>query len=187
MTRRTLVVTALLLALAPAAPAAPPEVPAQISYQGVLLDTLGEPRTGNVDLTLRIWDAPTGGTLVYKQVFPSVALAAGVFTVRLGPTGAASDTPDDPLTTSLADYLLVSAPEMPPVDIIHQESPTPLNPLGVKGVGECGVVPVPAAIMSAIEDALTPLGVHVAQAPLFPQELCALIEEARDAKQPGKG
>jgi hypothetical protein len=80
-------------------------VPAQISYQGVLLDTLGEPRTGNVDLTLRIWDAPTGGTLIYKQVFPSVALAAGVFTVRLGPTGAASDTPDDPLTTSLADAL----------------------------------------------------------------------------------
>jgi carbon-monoxide dehydrogenase large subunit len=92
------------------------------------------------------------------------------------------DSEGQPLTTSLGDYLLVSAPEMPPVDIIHQESPSPLNPLGVKGVGECGVVPVPAAIASAIEDALAPLGVHVTQAPLFPAELLALIEEARAAR-----
>jgi len=89
------------------------------------------------------------------------------------------DADAQPLTTSLADYVLVSAPEMPPVEIIHQESPSPLNPLGVKGVGECGVVPVPAAIASAIEDALSPFGVRVAQAPLFPAEVCALIEKAR--------
>jgi carbon-monoxide dehydrogenase large subunit len=94
------------------------------------------------------------------------------------------DAEGQPLTTNLGDYLLVTAPEMPRVDIIHQESPSPLNPLGVKGVGECGVVPVPAAIASAIEDALSPLGVHVTQAPLFPAELLALIEKARAANAP---
>ena len=54
-----------------------------------------------------------------------------------------------PVTTNLGEYLLVTATEMPRVEIIHQESPSPLNPLGVKGVGECGVVPAPAAIISA--------------------------------------
>ena len=91
----------------------------------------------------------------------------------------AFDADAQPLTTNLGEYLLVSAPEMPPVEIIHQESPSPLNPLGVKGVGECGVVPAPAAILSAVEDALAPFGVHVTQAPLFPAELVALIHEAR--------
>ena len=43
-----------------------------------------------------------------------------------------------PLTTNLADYLLVTSTEMPPMEIVHRESPTPLNPLGVKGVGEVG-------------------------------------------------
>ena len=84
-----------------------------------------------------------------------------------------------PVTTNLGEYLLVTATEMPRVEIIHQESPSPLNPLGVKGVGECGVVPAPAAIISAIEDALSPFGVRVAKSPLFPADIVALI-----AKQP---
>ena len=59
------------------------------------------------------------------------------------------------------------------------ESPSPLNPLGVKGVGECGVVPVAAAIMSAIEDALEPFGARVSQTPITPQEIVALIEAGK--------
>jgi hypothetical protein len=91
----------LLVLAAGAAVAAPPALPGQHSYQGVLLDDQGLPRTGNVDLTLRVYDAPSGGTLLYKQVFLGVPLDAGVFTVSLGPTGAATDAPADPLTTSL--------------------------------------------------------------------------------------
>jgi carbon-monoxide dehydrogenase large subunit len=77
---------------------------------------------------------------------------------------------------------------MPPVEIIHQESPSPLNPLGVKGVGECGVVPAPAAIMSAIEDALAPFGVRISQTPIFPAQLCELIlqGQAQQSNPPGK-
>ncbi|HKA41504.1 MAG TPA: xanthine dehydrogenase family protein molybdopterin-binding subunit [Burkholderiales bacterium] len=85
------------------------------------------------------------------------------------------DETGQPATTNFGEYLLVTATEMPPVEIIHQESPSPLNPLGVKGVGECGVVPAPAAIISAIEDALTPFKVRLAQTPIFPAQLCALI------------
>jgi carbon-monoxide dehydrogenase large subunit len=84
-----------------------------------------------------------------------------------------------PTTANLGEYLLLTAPEAPHIDVIHHESPSPLNPLGVKGVGECGVVPVAAAIMSAIEDALTPFGVRIAQTPITPQEIVALIAEGK--------
>jgi carbon-monoxide dehydrogenase large subunit len=82
-----------------------------------------------------------------------------------------------PITATLADYLLVTATEMPHVELSHHESPSPLNPLGVKGVGECGVVPVAAAVISAVEDALTPFGVHIAQTPISPAQLIALIHK----------
>jgi carbon-monoxide dehydrogenase large subunit len=71
--------------------------------------------------------------------------------------------------------LVVIATEMPRVEILHHESPSPLNPLEVKGVGECGVLPTAPAIISAIEDALSPIGVRLAQTPVAPHELVALI------------
>ena len=83
-----------------------------------------------------------------------------------------------PVTTTFADYLLVTATEMPHIEVAHHESPSPLNPLGVKGVGECGVIPVAAAIVSAVEDALSPFGVHIAQTPIFPAQIVAMIEQA---------
>jgi carbon-monoxide dehydrogenase large subunit len=81
-----------------------------------------------------------------------------------------------PTSTTLADYLLVTATEMPPVRILHMHSPTPLNPLGIKGVGEAGVIPVPAAIASAIEDALVPFAVHISAVPLSPVDILGLID-----------
>jgi carbon-monoxide dehydrogenase large subunit len=91
----------------------------------------------------------------------------------------AYDETAQPLTTNFADYLLPAAPELPPIEIIKHISPSPLNPLGVKGVGECGVIPAAAALMSAIEDALAPFGVRIAETPLTPGRLLRLIEEAR--------
>jgi aerobic carbon-monoxide dehydrogenase large subunit len=84
-----------------------------------------------------------------------------------------------PLTTNLAEYLLVTATEMPPVKIVHMESPTPLNPLGIKGVGEAGVIPIGAAVASAVEDALAPWGVKVARLPLSPVDVLALLNAAK--------
>jgi carbon-monoxide dehydrogenase large subunit len=59
------------------------------------------------------------------------------------------------------------------------ESPTPLNPLGVKGAAESGTIGAPAAIVSAIEDALRPLNVRVRELPATPARLRALIEAAK--------
>ena len=85
------------------------------------------------------------------------------------------DESAQPVTTNFAEYLLISSTEMPKIDIIHHESPSPLNPLGVKGVGECGVVPAPSAIISAVENALQPFNVHFTRAPLTPSEIVEAI------------
>jgi aerobic carbon-monoxide dehydrogenase large subunit len=94
-----------------------------------------------------------------------------------------------PVTTTFADYLLVSAAEMPPVDIMHLESPSTMNALGVKGVGESGVIPVAGAITSAIDDALSDLDIHIDCAPISPQALLERIRDAGDRaeKTAGKG
>ena len=80
-----------------------------------------------------------------------------------------------PVTTNLGEYLLVTSTEMPRMELFHRETPTPINPLGVKGVGECGVIPMTPAIMSALEDALSPFDVRINQTPISPAQLYALI------------
>lgn len=72
----------------------------------------------------------------------------------------------EPLSVSYLDYPIPSAIEMPRVVLRHQETPSPLNPLGVKGAGEAGTLGVPAVIASAVEDALSPLGVWITRFPL---------------------
>ena len=85
------------------------------------------------------------------------------------------DATGQPVTTTFADYLLPSATEVPNLETLYKESPSPHNPLGVKGVGEIGVIPAAAAVVSAIEDALSPFDVRIAQAPVMPHEIIALI------------
>ena len=88
------------------------------------------------------------------------------------------DDSGTPLTTTLADYLLPSSSEIPPMRLLHNESPTKLNPIGVKGVGETGVIPVAAAIAGAIEDALSEFNVRIDHMPVSPAELVAKIAAA---------
>jgi carbon-monoxide dehydrogenase large subunit len=90
-----------------------------------------------------------------------------------------------PVTTTFADYLLPSATELPPIVTLYEQTPSPLNPLGAKGAGEVGTIPAAAAVIAAIEDALQPFGVHIAQTPIAPQQLVALIAEGvRSQSQP---
>ncbi|MBV9236312.1 MAG: molybdopterin-dependent oxidoreductase, partial [Xanthobacteraceae bacterium] len=91
------------------------------------------------------------------------------------------DDAGQPLTTTLADYLLPTSPDVPDVEIIHVESPSPNNPLGAKGAGEGGAIPAAAAIISAIENALAPFAVTIDEAPLLPDRLCALIRACKAA------
>jgi carbon-monoxide dehydrogenase large subunit len=83
-----------------------------------------------------------------------------------------------PLTTSFADYMLPTATDVPICNIAHIETVNPFNPLGVKGAGEGGTIPAPAAIISAIEDALSPFGVHFAETPLTPERIVATLRAA---------
>jgi carbon-monoxide dehydrogenase large subunit len=92
------------------------------------------------------------------------------------------DENGSPQTTSLADYLLPDAGNVPEVEIVHMESPSPFNPIGVKGAGEGGTIPAAAAIASAIENALAPFGVQISQAPMLPELLSGLVDIAK-AKQ----
>jgi aerobic carbon-monoxide dehydrogenase large subunit len=84
-----------------------------------------------------------------------------------------------PLTVNYADYLLPTADTIPPIEIHHMESPTPVNPLGVKGAAESGTIGAPAAIVAAIEDALSPFGVVIRDLPVTPARLRALIAAAK--------
>jgi CO/xanthine dehydrogenase Mo-binding subunit len=77
------------------------------------------------------------------------------------------------------DFLMPYATEVPRVELHHLETPSPLNPLGIKGVGEAGAIPVPALTASAISDALRPLGVQINEAPIFPDGLFQIVQEAR--------
>ncbi|MCY4548022.1 MAG: xanthine dehydrogenase family protein molybdopterin-binding subunit [Defluviicoccus sp.] len=86
----------------------------------------------------------------------------------------AFDREAQPLTATLADYMIPGAAELPPVAIRHLESPTGLNPLGVKGVGESGTVPAAAAIAAAVEDALAPFAVEVTEVPIRPDALARM-------------
>jgi carbon-monoxide dehydrogenase large subunit len=88
------------------------------------------------------------------------------------------DADAQPLTTTFQDYLLCAAPDVPSCNIEHIETPNPLNPLGVKGAGEGGTIPAPAAIVGAIEDALSPFGVRFTEMPLTPQRIVEMLRAA---------
>ena len=79
------------------------------------------------------------------------------------------------LTGSLTDYLVPTASDVPDMQMIHQHSPSPLNPLGVKGVGEGGAVAPPAAIANAVCDALAPFGVEFNATPLTPERIVQAV------------
>ena len=80
-----------------------------------------------------------------------------------------------PLTTNYGEYLLPIASDIPRIEIAHLVSPSPRNPLGVKGAGEGGTIPAAAAVVSAVEDALSEYGVRLNSHPLTPQYLIRSI------------
>ena len=83
-------------------------------------------------------------------------------------------------TGTLMDYALPRAADVPPLEVHHVVTPSPLNPLGVKGAGEGGTLPAPAAIANAVADALRPLGVDICEMPLTRERLWRRVRAARD-------
>ena len=91
------------------------------------------------------------------------------------------DETAQPVSTNFAEYVLPTATELPRIELISHISPSPLNPLGVKGVGECGVIPAAAAIMSAIEHALDAFGIRIAETPISPARIVEMVNSASSA------
>ena len=92
----------------------------------------------------------------------------------------AFDENGQPLASSFLDYLLPLATDAPEVETVHLETPCPHNLVGVKGAGESGTIAALAAVISAVEDALQPLGIQIRESPVTPARLHALIRGAVD-------
>ena len=91
------------------------------------------------------------------------------------------DRSGQPLASTLADYLLPGATEVPAIRIEHMETPSPYTEFGVKGLGEGGAIGPPAAIAGAINDALRPLGAEVCASPMTPRRIFEAIHKTKDA------
>ncbi len=88
------------------------------------------------------------------------------------------DAQGQPLASTLADYLMPGATEVPAFRIEHMESPSPFTAFGIKGVGEGGAIAPPAAIANAINDALRDTGAEVLETPMTPRRVWQAIKRA---------
>ena len=88
------------------------------------------------------------------------------------------DANGQPLASTFADYLLPGPTEIPAIRIFHMENPSPYTEFGIKGMGEGGAIAPPAVIFNAVNDALKPLGVELAETPLTPRRLLEALERA---------
>jgi len=134
-----------------------------------------DPETGQVEI-LDYVIVEDGGTLVNPMIAEGQVLggaAQGVGTALY--EEMPFDAQGQPLATTLADYLLPSAAEVPAMRIEHLETPSPYTRFGQKGIGEGGAIAPPAAIANAVNDALAPLGVEITASPLTPRRIVEAI------------
>jgi carbon-monoxide dehydrogenase large subunit len=137
-----------------------------------------DPETGIVNILKYVAVHDCGRVInpmiVEGQVHGGVAQGiGGAFYERL-----MYDGDGQPLSTTFMDYLIPTAMEVPDIEVDHLETPSPLNPLGIKGAGEAGVIPVVALMAQALEDALAPWNVRITEMPLNPGQIRALVREA---------
>lgn len=114
--------------------------------------------------------------VVDGQIYGAAAQAIGATLFE----EIAYDAAGNPLTLSMHDYLVPLAADLPPIDLLHLSTPSPFAPHGAKGVGESGIIAVPAAIMNAVQHAIGP-GVTLDRLPLTPERVHAAIQMARGA------
>lgn len=91
------------------------------------------------------------------------------------------------VTASLVDYIVPTATEIPPIDVVHIEVPSPTTLGGYRGMGEGGTIGAPAAIANAVADAVAPFGIEILELPVTPERLFRLIENSQHRKDPGHG
>jgi hypothetical protein len=131
MTPRPLLLLLLTLSMASAAAAIPPFVSAEYEVKEQLLDSLGAPLTGPVDLEYRIWSSGFTGELLYKQVYPAVPLGVdGDYTIRVGPFGSPESDPEGPLTSFVVaavatDFPGVGGDRFAEITVVGEAGPRP--------------------------------------------------------------
>ena len=134
--------------------------------------------TGAVELTrfVAVDDAGTiiNPLLAHGQVHGGIA--QGVAQALL--EEVLFDDDGNPLTSTFADYGIISAPELPMFEVLTMETPTPLNPLGAKGIGESGSIGATPAVQNAVVDALSHLGVRHVDIPCTAQRVWGALHEA---------
>ena len=84
---------------------------------------------------------------------------------------------------SMLDYFVPTAADLPPVELLHTEVPSPVTTFGVRGVGEIGTIPPGAAIANAVCDALADRGVELTRLPITPESIWRALQDARDAEE----
>jgi 2-furoyl-CoA dehydrogenase large subunit len=137
--------------------------------------------TGKVEI-LRYLIVGDNGTVINPDVVNGQVYgsAAHGIAVALG-EGFIYSPEGQPLTITYLDYGKCSTAETPKVEVIHQPSPSPFTSLGQKAAGEGAAIPSPAAIASAVEDALTPFGVKITDLPLTPEVVWRLANHNPDS------
>jgi aerobic carbon-monoxide dehydrogenase large subunit len=155
------------------------------SYSAHAVVVVVDTETGHVEIEKYVV-VEDGGTLINPmivegQVYGGVAQGIGSALYEEMPF----DEQGQPLASTLSDYILPGAGEIPAVEIIHTTSPSPNTEFGVKGIGEGGTIGPPAAILNGINDALRPLGAEVTDCPVSPRRLLAAIAAARGANDGG--
>jgi aerobic carbon-monoxide dehydrogenase large subunit len=92
------------------------------------------------------------------------------------------DADGNPTTSTLADYAAITATELPSFELVTTETPTDLNPLGVKGIGEAGTIGATPAVQNAVVDAVSHLGIRHIDMPATPERVWTAISEAQKAR-----
>jgi CO/xanthine dehydrogenase Mo-binding subunit len=88
----------------------------------------------------------------------------------------------NPMLAAFMDYAMPKASDIPAITLVHQEIPSPLNPLGVKGLGEGGAISPPVALANAVCDALSPFGIELNSTPIRPEALWRMLRDKREAR-----
>src|SRR5947199_188869 len=131
--------------------------------------------TGKVEV-LRYLILGDNGTVINPDVVNGQVYGSATHGIAVALGEGFIYSPDgQPLTVTYLDYGKCSTVETPKIEVVHRPSPSPFTTLGQKAAGEGAAIPSPAAIASAVEDALTPLGVKITDLPLTPEVVWRLV------------
>ena len=155
----------------------PPTVTWSYAVHAAIVDV--DIHTGKIKIDRYVVTHDCGVTvnpmLVEGQVIGGVVQGIGGVLLE----GLSYDSDGQLLTVSMADYALPTSSDVPEIELIHQEIPSPLNPLGIKGLGEGGAIAPGVTIANAVCDALAPFGIELNSTPILAEHLFEKITAAR--------